>query len=89
MKKLSLKMMAMMAAVMMSLTAEAKTQDVGGRVIDQNGLSTSNNMSFLYSGEEGEACNYPCNREDILFEVDRPFVTELYHSSQIAAKSQL
>ena len=26
-----------MATVMMSLTAEAKTQDVGGRVIDQNG----------------------------------------------------
>ena len=26
-----------MAAMMMSLTAEAKTQDVGGRVIDQNG----------------------------------------------------
>ena len=26
-----------MAALMMSLTAQAKTQDVGGRVIDQNG----------------------------------------------------
>ena len=37
MKKLSLKMMALMAAMMMSLTAQAKTQDVGGRVIDQNG----------------------------------------------------
>jgi hypothetical protein len=37
MKKLSLKMMALMAAVMMSLTAQAKTLDVGGRVIDQNG----------------------------------------------------
>ena len=29
--------MALMATVMMSLTAQAKTQDVGGRVIDQNG----------------------------------------------------
>ena len=37
MKKLSLKMIALMAIVMMSLTAQAKTQDVGGRVIDQNG----------------------------------------------------
>ena len=32
-----MKMVALMAAMMMSLTAEAKTQDVGGRVIDQNG----------------------------------------------------
>ena len=30
-------MIALMATVMMSLTADAKTQDVGGRVIDQNG----------------------------------------------------
>ena len=30
-------MMACMAAMMMSLTAQSKTQDVGGRVIDQNG----------------------------------------------------
>ena len=30
-------MMALMAAMMMSLTAQAKTQDVGGRVINQNG----------------------------------------------------
>ena len=30
-----------MAAMMMSLTAQAKTQDVGGRVIDQNGYSVS------------------------------------------------
>ena len=37
MKKLRLKMVALAAAVMMSLTAQAKTQDVGGRVIDQNG----------------------------------------------------
>ena len=37
MKKSSLKMIALMATVMMSLTAQAKTQDVGGRVIDQNG----------------------------------------------------
>ena len=37
MQKLSLKMAALMAAVMMSLTAQAKTQDVGGKVIDQNG----------------------------------------------------
>ncbi len=29
--------MALMAIVLMSLTAQAKTQDVGGRVIDQNG----------------------------------------------------
>ena len=32
-----MKMVALMAAMMMSLTADAKTQDVGGRVIDQNG----------------------------------------------------
>ena len=32
-----MKMVALMAAIMMSLTAQAKTQDVGGRVIDQNG----------------------------------------------------
>ena len=48
MKKLSLKMIALMATMMMSQTAfptfgrlpvafQAKTQDVGGRVIDQNG----------------------------------------------------
>ena len=37
MKKLKLKMVALMAAMMMSLTADAKTQDVGGRVIDQKG----------------------------------------------------
>ena len=37
MKKLSLKMMALMAAMMMSLTVQAETQDIGGRVIDQNG----------------------------------------------------
>ena len=37
MKKLSLKMIALMATMMMSLTTQAKTQDVGGRVIDQNG----------------------------------------------------
>ena len=30
-------MMACMAAMMMSQTAQSKTQDVGGRVIDQNG----------------------------------------------------
>ena len=30
-------MMACMAAMMMSLTAQSKTQDIGGRVIDQNG----------------------------------------------------
>ena len=30
-------MIACMAAMMMSLTAQAETQDVGGRVIDQNG----------------------------------------------------
>ena len=35
MKKLSLKMIALMATMMMSLTTQAKTQDVGGRVIDQ------------------------------------------------------
>ena len=37
MNKFSLKMMACMAAMMMSLTAQAETQDIGGRVIDQNG----------------------------------------------------
>ena len=37
MKKLSLKMATLVAAVMMSLTVKAETQDVGGRVIDQNG----------------------------------------------------
>ena len=35
MKKLSLKMIALMATMMMSLTTQAKTQYVGGRVIDQ------------------------------------------------------
>ena len=30
-----------------------------------NGLSTSNNMSFLYSGEEGDAGNHPCNRDEV------------------------
>ena len=37
MKKISLKMVAMIAAMMMCLTAEAKTEDVGGRVIDAQG----------------------------------------------------
>ena len=37
MKKISLKMVAMIAAMMMCLTAEAKTEDVGGRVIDTQG----------------------------------------------------
>ena len=37
MKKISLKMVAMVAAMMMCLTAEAKTEDVGGRVIDAQG----------------------------------------------------
>ena len=37
MKKLSLKMVALIAAMMMCLTAEAKTEDVGGRVIDAQG----------------------------------------------------
>ena len=37
MKKISLKMVAMTAAMMMCLTAEAKTEDVGGRVIDVQG----------------------------------------------------
>lgn len=37
MKKISLKMMAIMAAMMMCLTAAAKTEDVGGRVIDAQG----------------------------------------------------
>ena len=32
-----MKMVALMAAMIMSLTAQAETQDVGGRVIDQNG----------------------------------------------------
>ena len=37
MKKLSLKMVALTAAMMMCLSAEAKTEDVGGRVIDMQG----------------------------------------------------
>jgi len=37
MKKFSLKMVALIAAMMMCLTAEAKTEDVGGRVIDMQG----------------------------------------------------
>ena len=37
MKKISLKMVAMTAAMMMCLTADAKTEDVGGRVIDMQG----------------------------------------------------
>lgn len=37
MKKISLKMVAMIAAMMMCLTAQAKTEDVGGRVIDMQG----------------------------------------------------
>ena len=36
MKKLSLKMVAMTATMMMCLTASAKTEDVGGRVIDMH-----------------------------------------------------
>ena len=38
MKKLSLKMVALIAAMMMCLSAEAKTEDVGGRVIDAQGI---------------------------------------------------
>ena len=37
MKKISLKMLALIAAMMMCLSAEAKTEDVGGRVIDAQG----------------------------------------------------
>ena len=37
MKKFSLKMVALIAAMMMCLTAEAKTEEVGGRVIDMQG----------------------------------------------------
>ena len=37
MKKLSLKMVALIATMMMSLTVQAKTQDWGGRVIDEKG----------------------------------------------------
>ena len=37
MKKISLKMVALIAAMMMCLSAEAKTEDVGGRVIDAQG----------------------------------------------------
>ncbi len=37
MKKISLKMVAMIAAMMMCLTVGAKTEDVGGRVIDMQG----------------------------------------------------
>ena len=37
MKKISLKMVALIAAMMMCLSAEAKIEDVGGRVIDAHG----------------------------------------------------
>ena len=37
MKKISLKMVALIAAMMMCLTADAMTEDVGGRVIDAQG----------------------------------------------------
>ena len=37
MKKLSLKMVALIAAMMMCLTSDAMTEDVGGRVIDAQG----------------------------------------------------
>ena len=37
MKQISLKMVALIAAMMMCLTAQAKTEDVGGRVIDAQG----------------------------------------------------
>ena len=37
MKKNSLKMVALIAAMMMCLTADAMTEDVGGRVIDMQG----------------------------------------------------
>ena len=37
MTKISLKMVALIAAMMMCLTASAKTEDVGGRVIDAQG----------------------------------------------------
>ena len=37
MKQISLKMVALIAAMMMCLSAEAKTEDVGGRVIDMQG----------------------------------------------------
>ena len=37
MKQISLKMVALIAAMMMCLSAEAMTEDVGGRVIDAHG----------------------------------------------------
>ena len=37
MKKISLKMVVLTAAMMMCLTASAETEDVGGRVIDTQG----------------------------------------------------
>ena len=37
MKKFIIRMFASAALVMMTMSAQAKTQDVGGRVIDQNG----------------------------------------------------
>ena len=37
MKKIVFRMTAIMALVMMSLTAQAKTQDWGGRVVDEKG----------------------------------------------------
>ena len=38
MKRTSIRLVALFAAVMISLTSYAKTQDVGGKVIDENGL---------------------------------------------------
>ena len=37
MKRMCLRFAALMAAMMMTVTVSAKTQDVGGRVIDENG----------------------------------------------------
>ena len=37
MKKMVFRMTALMAAIMMTMTAQAKTQDWGGRVIDEKG----------------------------------------------------
>ena len=30
-----------------------------------NGLFATNKMPFLYSSEEGDASNYPCNRDKV------------------------
>ena len=58
MKKLSFRLMALMAAMMMTLTSSAKTQDWGGRVIDENGdpmpyVNVVLLSNLIYEGRSG------------------------------------